>query len=111
MKVEIEGTFRIFKYANYRRGALNTALARMVADAVAPLPPRVIYDVMSDRPCKIPQFHGQHFRTRSGRCPKALEGVADGAHVRFLANVDWWENGLGGYITRVTNVKVLEVAP
>jgi hypothetical protein len=44
--------------------------------------------------------------------PKAVDGIAHGARVRFTANVRRWDNGnghsLGGDCSRVRNVEVLD---
>lgn len=34
------------------------------------------------------------------RAPKALAGVLHGERVTITATVEWWENGMGAYLTR-----------
>lgn len=39
--------------------------------------------------------------------PKAFDGIADGARVRFKATVSRWDNGIGGTCSRISGVEVM----
>ena len=107
-RIEIEGVVRIFRYANYRRGAPSTTVSRCIADVIAPLPASTIWTLTLDTLDYAGQ--NQFLRTKSGRAPQALADAVEGERVRFSGRVEWWDNTLGGYLTDVRSVTKIGVS-
>lgn len=96
----ITGTLTCHRWARLR-GNGRISLGSLLADYVQPLPPMEIWTISSSTETDCagrPRF----FKMRSNKLPNCLRREQEGEVVTVRASVTRFDNGLGGYIARVT---------
>lgn len=98
-RVEITGVLTRHTYATPHRS--RNVLSALLADAIAPLPPSFIWTITDPN---RPNYRGepQFFKMKSGHLPAGLTEDDEGKTVHIKATVQFWDNTLGGYLSRVT---------
>lgn len=103
MSETITGTLTCTRIAQYRRA--GGVLERLLADIASPLPPHEIWVLREDDNIDPRTGRAMFYRAKSGRLPSVLTREMEGRIVTISAAVERWDNGIGGWISRVNLIK------
>lgn len=95
----ISGTLTCHRWARLR-GNGRTTFGSLLADYIAPLPPMEIWTIQSSTE-KDYAGRPRFFKMRSNKLPPCLTREQEGQVVTVRASVTRFDNGLGGYISRI----------